>query len=340
MVVSLTNKNDEKLVMKCSRMQPTSAETGSLVLSVGITTRNRPATFSRALSSVLDQTRLPDEVLVVDDASDHSYAEELVEELEQFNIRVFRHYRKLGLAAGRNRIIAEASGTHLAFLDDDDWWPPNYLFSLSEPFRSDATAGVAIGLPEWQKGPCLRKLSGTVSVRDLIVEGLTPPPSSQMYKLSLLRSIDGYCEDIASGVDHDLWIRLLMPNPVVSIQWGCQAIVNVNARASRMTTRTEERETGLLRSLELWNPVLVKKLGEGFYEFFRASLMARVREGFFYNAVSLREWERAISVLHSHPKTIILVFVRVSRRIIGRKACGTLRPYRGKVSTREDSNDC
>jgi glycosyltransferase involved in cell wall biosynthesis len=63
----------------------------------------------------------PVEILIVDDGSEDATPEILAElRKEHPEIRLIRHDRNLGIAATRNRILAEARGELLAFFDDDD----------------------------------------------------------------------------------------------------------------------------------------------------------------------------------------------------------------------------
>ncbi|MCA8898184.1 MAG: glycosyltransferase family 2 protein, partial [Hyphomonas sp.] len=89
-------------------------------VSVVITSHNREAYLAEAIESVFSQTLQPHEVIVVDDGSTdesvavaHRYGDR-VKVIEQANS---------GCAVARNTGAAAATGTHLAFLDDDDLWP-------------------------------------------------------------------------------------------------------------------------------------------------------------------------------------------------------------------------
>lgn len=92
-----------------------------------VPTLNRPALLGEAIQSLLQQTRVPHEIIVVDDGSDPPVdRDRLVSEYGPA-IRVLRHDASRGLAYSRNHGAEEASGDYLAHLDDDDLLAPGAL---------------------------------------------------------------------------------------------------------------------------------------------------------------------------------------------------------------------
>lgn len=89
-----------------------------------VPTYNRAATLGQALASIFAQTRVPDEVLVVDDGS----TDETAAVVGRFpGATLLRLGRNGGAAAARNAGIRAARGELLAFLDSDDAWLPHKL---------------------------------------------------------------------------------------------------------------------------------------------------------------------------------------------------------------------
>ena len=97
-----------------------------------------------ALASVAAQTYGPLEVIVVDDGSSDAGAA-AVRSLG--NVRYVRQAHA-GVAAARNRGLAEARGELIGYLDQDDLWPPRSLATRVEALERDTAAGVALGLTE------------------------------------------------------------------------------------------------------------------------------------------------------------------------------------------------
>jgi glycosyltransferase involved in cell wall biosynthesis len=94
------------------------------ILSVIVTVYNREKYLVEALDSVFAQSRLADEIIVVDDGSTDRSAEvarsfgPLVRVVSQAN---------QGIGGARNTAISLTRGDMIAILDSDDIWAPNKL---------------------------------------------------------------------------------------------------------------------------------------------------------------------------------------------------------------------
>ena len=95
-------------------------------ISVVIPAYNRANTIRRCLDSILAQTILPLEILVVDDCStDATY--HLVESYNDPRIRCMALDKNSGAQAARNFGIKKSKGEWIAFQDSDDEWLPGKL---------------------------------------------------------------------------------------------------------------------------------------------------------------------------------------------------------------------
>src|ERR1700693_131816 len=90
-------------------------------VSVVIPTCDRPEMLRRALDSVLQQTRRPDEVIVVDQGAGIGAQQVVAACPRQV---CYLRQEKRGPAAARNLGIHAARCGWIAFLDDDDVWVP------------------------------------------------------------------------------------------------------------------------------------------------------------------------------------------------------------------------
>ncbi|WP_429912840.1 glycosyltransferase family 2 protein [Glycocaulis sp.] len=100
-------------------------------VSVLIPTFRRAEGLARAVASVLVQTRLPDEIVIVDNdpaASAREQADRLAEG-SPVSIR-YVHEPRPGVANARNTGFATATGRFIAQLDDDEAAKPQWLESL------------------------------------------------------------------------------------------------------------------------------------------------------------------------------------------------------------------
>src|SRR5690625_2563800 len=95
------------------------------LVSVIIPTYKRPHMLARAIESVLNQTYINIEIIIVDDNSiESSYRKETIEFMRRYseynNILYVKHKENKGGSVARNTGIAIAKGKFVTFLDDDD----------------------------------------------------------------------------------------------------------------------------------------------------------------------------------------------------------------------------
>ena len=106
--------------------------TASQTISVLLPNYNHAGFIGKALDALASQTRPPDEILVIDDAStDDSVA--VIESFHQVlpQLRLLRNERNLGVDATTNRGLAEARGDHVICTGADDWLEPECVAHLA-----------------------------------------------------------------------------------------------------------------------------------------------------------------------------------------------------------------
>src|SRR5579859_5659651 len=117
-------------------------------VSVIIPTYNHRKYVLSTLQSVFDQSGEVLEVLVVNDGSPDDSARLLAPLAREGKIR-YLEQRNHGQAAARNRGLFEARGEFVAFLDDDDLWPPGKLHWQREFLETHCDVGVVAGTAEF-----------------------------------------------------------------------------------------------------------------------------------------------------------------------------------------------
>jgi glycosyltransferase involved in cell wall biosynthesis len=183
-------------------------------VSVIIPTHNRRALLERALASVRAQSWQDLEIIVVDDASADGTAEAMGR-LNDARLRYLRHAAPRGEAAATNTGIAQAAGTYVAFLHDDDAWLPAKLERQVELFRrGDAKLGaIYCGFLSVaaQTGKELRAVlpvkRGDLS-SELARQNWIGVPSTVMVRRECFEQVGVFDEGIVAGADYDMWIRL------------------------------------------------------------------------------------------------------------------------------------
>lgn len=114
-------------------------------ISVVIPAYNAARTIGETLDSIASQTRLPDEVIVVDDGSSDETAS--VARTHHFGPRVIMQ-ANAGAATAINTGISKANGDLIAFLDADDLWLPGKLDSQERALAGDLTLLGVLGHSE------------------------------------------------------------------------------------------------------------------------------------------------------------------------------------------------
>ena len=113
------------------------------MISVVIAVNNGAKFLAAALNSVMmRQTRLPDEVIVVDDGSTDGSAD--IAASFGSPIKVLR-YAHRGGGSALNAGVAEARGELLAFIDADDLWADEKLAQQSALLASDLSIDAVFG---------------------------------------------------------------------------------------------------------------------------------------------------------------------------------------------------
>jgi glycosyltransferase involved in cell wall biosynthesis len=116
--------------------------TGHARVSVMIGAYNAERYLGEAIASVLAQTHPPAELIVVDDGSTDGTS--AVAQTYGPPVRCIRQENG-GMAAARNRAIAEASGDYFAFLDADDRFYPDKLERQLAVFDDDPSLDIVFG---------------------------------------------------------------------------------------------------------------------------------------------------------------------------------------------------
>lgn len=107
-------------------------------VSVIIPAYNAAAYLDAAIASVLKQTAVPTEIIVVDDGSTDDTLQ-IARQPRAHEIVVIANPHR-GIAATRNHGIRQATARHLAFLDADDLWPADKI--ARQLAHIDATPGL------------------------------------------------------------------------------------------------------------------------------------------------------------------------------------------------------
>jgi len=199
-------------------------EHGGLV-SVVVPTKDRPEMLRRAVSSVLEQTYAPIELIVIDDGSAEP-AQEAIADLPTANLDRFvfrRHDENKGGAAARNTGIQESRGEYVAFLDDDDEWDPDKLerqiTTLEEAGEDVAVAFTGnrqLDADGNTKHIHIRRTDGDIS-EDILYGNYIGSFSSVIFDRDLIKKVGVLDERFLAWQDWEYYVRLAQHAQFVSI---------------------------------------------------------------------------------------------------------------------------
>lgn len=135
-------------------------------ISIVLPTYNRAHIISRAIKSVITQTYLNWELIIVDDNSIDK-TEEIVSSYSSNDNRIiyFRNKFNKGPSGARNYGISLSKGDYIAFLDSDDEWLP---FHLSEGINAILSSKKPLFIASWdinQDGVLHKHLSGRIKIK-------------------------------------------------------------------------------------------------------------------------------------------------------------------------------
>ena len=188
-------------------------------ISVVIPLYNKKETVLRALNSVINQTVLPEEIIVVNDGSTDSSAQ-IVDQLNHSLIRLVSQSNQ-GVSAARNLGIAVAKHDWIAFLDADDEWLPEFLRTVAGLLKNYPDCGVAATAYYMQDSAGRRERNHLNKLRfkgdHVIIDNYfqvasySHPPlnsSAVAIKKEAIESIGGFPPGVTSGEDLLTWARL------------------------------------------------------------------------------------------------------------------------------------
>ena len=180
--------------------------------SVIIPLYNKECEIEGTIRSVLSQTRLPDEIVVVDDGSTDRSAG-IVQRIDSPLIRLVAQ-PNAGECAARNRAIAEARGEYLALIDADDEWEPGFLAEI------EAMIGEFPGCGLYCTGFSVVSHDGVFPARGLDRRGVVENffrdsahryiaiPSASCIPREVIDTVGGFPEGMKMAGDLYMWIKI------------------------------------------------------------------------------------------------------------------------------------
>lgn len=208
-----------------NKVEPTHSNLSNPTVSVIIPTYNRPERVGGAVESILKQTHVPEEIIIVNDDSDRSY-DDIVRSFPE-QVKYFETEANVGGAGARNYGVERASSDILMFLDDDDRWRPQKVERQINQFdKSTAlvySGRIAVDEDRNEKYRIAPDLEGDLSNK-ILVRNLIGTTSCAAIRADIFDHVNGFDPNMPSLQDWDLWIRicqhgLVAVDPSFSVEW-------------------------------------------------------------------------------------------------------------------------
>jgi glycosyltransferase involved in cell wall biosynthesis len=198
------------------------------IVSVIITTFNRPDLLRETIQSILVQTFSDLELIVVDNFSSYDFSG-LIKEYDDPRIRAYQNMNGGIIAVNRNFGIRVAKTGLIAFCDDDDVWVPDKLKKqLAVLTSKPQTALVCTGCSFIGAAPSSlvskaisNYLSKTIGLNIIpskyLLTGISYiTNSSMLFHKKILDDVGMLNEDpeLRTVEDFDLWLRISMKYPI------------------------------------------------------------------------------------------------------------------------------
>ncbi len=168
-------------------------------ISVVIPAFNAAETIAAALESVQRQSHPAAELILVDDGSTDGTA---VLAARAFEAIILLRKENGGPSSARNRGLARASGSLIAFLDADDIWPETMLETLLSWMRASEGAEIVQGLvQDFWPGDEADDLNLGPAYRGLNI-------GSALYRRTLFERIGNFDAGLRQGEDFEFWLRV------------------------------------------------------------------------------------------------------------------------------------
>lgn len=283
-------------------------------ISVILPTFNRAHLIQTAIDSVLAQKYEDWELIIVDDGSTDNTKEVVTANQDDRIIYLFQENAERSVA--RNKGIEKAKGEWICFLDSDDYYLPNHLFTFSDFIKINRLEPAFLVSGSFQEINGVRKEksiykddSGINPAHHILEKTSITPISVCIHKSCFEQHRFEKQYKKSYWEDTHLWIRLAMTYPFAQLPFFTNVIVEHTNRSvnSSITMERVNDHVGMIKHLFQNYSSILKPV---FSDTMRRNYIDRKYRMFLYQArqnkqvfVSLLIWFKAIS---NRPSTYLL----------------------------------
>ncbi|MDR1486894.1 MAG: glycosyltransferase [Deltaproteobacteria bacterium] len=189
------------------------------LISVVIPTYNRCWCLNRSVGSVLAQTGVDFELIVVDDGSSDQTHEFLKPLASEGRLKLISNKERLGVSSARNLGIKAAEGAFIALLDSDDEWLKDKLFLQKQYMDQNPAIMISQCRERWIRNgrrvnPGIKHVKKQGDIFEASLKLCLISPSAVIIRKTLLDEVGLFDETLPSAEDYDLWLRIAKSHKV------------------------------------------------------------------------------------------------------------------------------
>lgn len=193
-------------------------------ISVAVTTYNYEKYLPQCLKSIFSQTRLPNEILVVDDCSSDN-TEKIMKNYKN-KVKYIRFKKNHGIVCKTyNKGLKKAKGDYLLWISADDWLHPEILEREAKILDTHPNIGMvysqAYDMVNGKKQLIIHEASGKKMYlgRDeefklLLTKGNYIPCLTALVRKKVYEDVGYFDEKLNVQGDWELWIRIAKKYPI------------------------------------------------------------------------------------------------------------------------------
>ncbi|WGV27766.1 glycosyltransferase [Halotia branconii] len=220
-------------------------------ISVVIPAYNSEKTIKATIDSVLNQTFIDFELIIINDGSQDSTLD-IISQIQDSRIKIFS-FENAGGNVSRNRGLHQSVGEFVSFLDADDLWTSDKLASQLQALQENIDAKVAYSWTDYidENGDFLYSgthdtFNGDVYEKLLVNNFLENGSNPLIYREALIK-LNGFDESLKAAQDWDMWLRLAAKYNFVGVP-SVHILYRVSANS--LSTNLVRQEQACLQVLE------------------------------------------------------------------------------------------
>ena len=283
--------------------------------SVIIPLFNKEKFIEATLKSVLNQTFIDFEILIIDDGSTDNSAP-IIKGFDDARIRYY-YKENSGVSSARNDGIEKAQSNYISFIDADDYWYPDFLeemFQNIQNYPQEKVFSAAIEIETSKK--VIPASYSIVKTSDYEIVNYFTASSKEtvictscaVFHKNIFEEIGTFDIEVKSGQDTDMWIRIGMNYPVV-FSWKILAryVYDENSLSKNKNYLNKKINFSKFEEQEKTNPSLKKFLDLNRFSLAIKSKLIADDDNFnsYYKAIDLKNISLKKRILILMPSAIL-----------------------------------